>query len=317
MMMKDFRPLPNAPSIASTASLASCLGFNLPLLLNISENIESHWRIGKLEQKPDGSIRVTHSGSIILKKIHASLNRKILSTVYYPSYLHGGLKNNPDGSSRGHVSNAKIHQGKRLIISADISGFFPSVNEQVIRNIWQCFFPFAPDVADMLTRLTSYQNELPQGWGPSSYLAQLVFWNSEHILYKNLHQRSIEYSRFIDDFTLSTNQTLTKKDITRLFEEMALMCMRKGTRLKGKKCKVEARNRRQIVNKLVVNNGQISLPSNYRKNLRARVHQFVLKKTPISSDEYVSKLRSINGKINYLRKFHPNQADRLEIILSQ
>jgi len=315
--MKDFRPLPNAPSIANTTSLAKFLGIDWPLLKNVSENIELNWRPGKPKQKPDGSIRVTHSGSPILKKIHKSINRKILSAVYYPSYLHGGIKNNPDGTNRNHISNAKLHRGKRLIISADIAGFFPSVNELVIRNIWQCFFPFAPDVAGLLTRLTSYQNELPQGWGTSSYLAQLVFWDNEYLLCQTLRQRGIKYSRYIDDFTLSTNQTLTKESITRLFRDLTLMCMQKGARLKGKKCKVESKYRPQTVNKLGVNSGQISLLPKYRKNLRARVHQFVLKRTQINPDEYASQMRSIRGQISYLRKFHPNQASQLEIMLSE
>lgn len=317
MMTKDFRPLPKAPPIAQTTSLAWVLEIDSHVLKNVSENIESHWRNGKSEQKPDGSIRVTHSGSPALKEIHQSINRKIFSKVYYPNYLYGGLKNDPDGTTRNHISNAKRHQGKRLIISADIAGFFPSVNEQAIRNIWQCFFPFAPEVAKLLTRLTSYQNELPQGWGTSSYLAQLVFWKSEHLLYKKLQQRHIEYSRFIDDFTLSTNQTLTKENITFLFRDLALMCMHKGTKLKGKKCKVESRYRHQTVNKLGVNNGNISLLPKYRKKLRTRVHQFVLKKTQISSDKHASELSSIRGQINYLRKFHPNQARQLDFKLSK
>lgn len=317
MMKKNFRPLPNTPPIASTTSLARLLEIDWSVLKNISENIESNWRIGKSEPKPDGSIRVTHSGTPILKKIHTRINHKILSTVYYPIYLYGGLKNNLDGTSRNHISNAKLHEGKRLIISADIASFFPSVNDLVIRNIWQCFFPFAPEVARLLTSLTSYQGKLPQGWGTSPYLAQLVFWDNEHLLYQNLQQRGIEYSRFIDDFTLSTNQTLTKGSLTRSFGDLALICMHKGTRLKGRKCKVESRHRRQTVNKLGVNNGQISLSSEYRKNLRARVHQFLLKKTKISSDKYASELRSIKGQVSYLSKFHPNQAGQLQAMLLQ
>ncbi len=316
-MTKDFQPQPNAPSISRPESLAKFLGIDWTLLQDVSKNIDLNWRKGKTEKKSDGSIRLTHSGSPVLKKIHKSINRKILSTVYYPNYLYGGLKNNSNGTNRNHIANAKLHQGKRLIISADIAGFFPSVNELTIRNIWQYFFPFAPDVATLLTRLTSYQDELPQGWGNSPYLAQLVFWNTEHLLLKKLHQQNVGYSRYIDDFTLSTNQTLTKENLTQLFRGLAVMCLQKGTKLKGKKCKVESRIRHQTVNKLIISGGKISLPKIYRNNLRARVHQFYLKKSKMIPIECSSQKRSIQGQINYLKKFHPYQASQLEIMLSQ
>ena len=315
MMMKDFQPLHNSSSIASGKSLAKHLGIDWSLLKTVSENIQLHWKPGKSKTKPNGSVRITHSGSDELKAIHLSINRKILSKVSYPRYLHGGIKNNSDGSSRNHIANAKLHQGKRLIISADISGFFPSVSESIIENIWHCFFPYTREVASLLTRLTSYKGELPQGWGNSPYLAQLVFWDIEYLLYEKYLSQNIKYTRYIDDFTLSTDQTLTKDELTQIFRDLAVLCMKKGTKLKGKKCKVESRARRQTVNKLGVNSSKISLSPAYRKTLRARIHQFILNKPKIGSIELSSQKRSIQGQINYLRKFHPIQAGKLEVML--
>lgn len=317
MMTKDFQPLHNASSIKATNSLAKHIGVDGSFLENISENINLHWRKGKTQKKQDGSLRLTNSGTLALKNIHKKINSKILSKVYYPNYLFGGLKNNPDGTNRNHVSNAKLHQGQRLIVSADIDGFFPSVTEPTIKNIWQCFFPFSPEVAALLTRLTCYQGKLPQGWGNSPYLAQLVFWKTEHILYEKLLQQDIEYSRYIDDFTLSTNRTLTKENLTQLFRRLATMCMQRGTKLKRKKCKVESKFRHQTINNLGVDSSRISISLEYRKNLRASIHRLNLKKNQLSPTEYVSERNSLQGKINYIRKLHPYQASQLQESLSK
>lgn len=316
MTTKDFQPIHNVSSIKAPESLAKHIGVDWSLLKNISENINSHWRKGKTEKKQDGSLRITNSGTLILKSIHKKINRKILSKVYYPDYLYGGLKNNPDGTSRNHIANAKLHQGKRLIVSADIDGFFPSITESTIQNIWQCFFPFSPNVANLLTRLTSYQGKLPQGWGNSPYLAQLVFWKTEHILYQELLKQDIEYSRFIDDFTLSTNRTITKENLTQLFRGLATLCIQRGTKLKRKKCKVESKFRHQTINKLGVDSSKISISLKYRKNLRASIHRLNLNKNKLSPTEYESQKNSLQGKINYILKLHPHQANQFQVKLS-
>lgn len=314
MMMTDYQPLPNVPQIAYLASLARHIGIDLSLLERVSKNIESHWREGKREKKADGSIRITHSGTPELKRIHRHINKEILSKAYLPDYLFGGLKNLPDGTQRNHITNAKLHSGNRLIISADIANFFPSINESIIRKIWQHFFLFSPDVSELLTRLTSYKGELPQGWACSSYLAQLVFWDVEYELVHSFEKENIQYSRYIDDFTLSTNRTLQEEQITKLFSGLAFFCFQKGVRLKGRKCTVQSKGRRQTINKLVVNNN-ISIPPEYRRNLRAQIHQFVINKSRLNPKDYSREFSSIIGKINYLRNLHPKQSDVLRAML--
>lgn len=313
MMKAHLQPLPNTSPISKLTSLAHYLRVDPVILISVAEDVDQHWRPGKQIKKPDGSVRVTNSCTPELKRIHKAINREILGKVKYPDYLFGALKNNSDGTGRGHMANAKLHQGKRFLISADIAGFFPSVNSNAIRSIWQGFFPFAPEVAEILTRLTSYKGELPQGWGCSSYLAQLVFWDCEYELFNDFGERGIIYSRYIDDFTLSTNRTLPNPELDGVFQELSLLCLKKGTRLKGQKCKVEARNRTQNVNKLSVHTPQIKLAKVYRKNLRARVHQFGHNKTRLNEEEYKKELQSIRGQVTYLKKFHPKEAvDLLE-----
>lgn len=312
ILRDESKPLHNAPSIKYPTSLAKYLRVPWDLLEGVSLNIPLHWRPGKTKKKPNGTKRITNSATEQLKSLHKKINSKILSRVTYPAYLFGGLKNNLDGTPRNHIFNAKLHQNNRLLISADIAAFFPWTKEQVIKNIWQSFFPFSPEVAILLTKLTVYKGCLPQGWGNSAYLSQLVFWNTEHLLYKKLLSEGITYSRYIDDFALSTNLKLTDDELTDKFKSVIMLCMDKGLRLNSKKFKVMSGRQQKIIHKLGLTRKGIFLSQKYRSNVSARVHRLMQIRFQIPLARWQKEKNRLLGQIAYIGNFHPQEAKKLK-----
>lgn len=310
-MMKDSRLCPNSGSIARIDSLAKHLGVPPDRLVDIAENSASHWRPGKDIPKPNGDVRRTHSATPELKNIHARVKNTILRKTEYPDYLFGSLPKTLERGVRDHIANAKLHAGRRLIVSADIKGYFPSVGETVVHGIWQGFYPFSHDVAEILTKLTTYQNQMPQGWSCSSYLAQLVFWDTEHDVVDRLRKQDVLYSRLTDDITLSTNRTLSKSEITQTLAALNRMLNRKGTNINRSKTRVDSPARRRSVNKINVSVRGMTLSQEYRKAVRAKVHRVVT--DPDSyGDDLCRELQSAKGKVSYLGKFHKAQAESLK-----
>ncbi len=197
-----------------------------------------------------------------------------------------------------------------LIISADIKGYFPSVDETVVHGIWQGFYPFTPAVAGILTKLTMYQDQMPQGWSCSSYLAQLVFWDTEHFVVEQMQSRDIQYSRLTDDIMLSTNRTLQKSDIAEAVRTLNRMLNRKGTNINRAKTRVDSRARRQSVNKINVSVRGLTLSKEYRKTVRTKVHK-VITDPDSFGDELARDIQSARGKISYLKNFHERDAMNL------
>jgi len=310
-MTIDSRLCPNCGSIAHVDSLAKHLGVPPDHLIDIAENSASHWRQGKDIPKPNGDVRHTHSATPELKNIHARVKNTILRKTEYPDYLFGSLPKTLERGVRDHIANAKLHAGRRLIISADIRGYFPSVGETVVHGIWQGFYPFSHEVAEILTKLTTYQDSMPQGWSCSSYLAQLVFWDTEHYVVEKLRNQDILYSRLTDDITLSTNQTLRKSEITQAVAALNRMLNRKGTNINRSKTRVDSPARRQSVNKINVSVRGMTLSQEYRKAVRAKVHR-VVTDPDLYGDELYREIQSAKGKISYLGKFHKVQANRLK-----
>ncbi|MEQ9566895.1 MAG: hypothetical protein RLN85_13975, partial [Pseudomonadales bacterium] len=158
MVTKDIRPYPNVNEIAHVDSLAKHLGIATDKLLGIAENSALHWRAGPDIAKSDGGVRHTHSATTALKEVHDRIKNTILRRTIYPDYLYGSLPKTLERGVRDHIANAQLHAGRRLIISADIKNYFPSITATVVHGIWQGFYPFAPMVAAILSKLTTYPN---------------------------------------------------------------------------------------------------------------------------------------------------------------
>ncbi len=313
--MKNFDLFYKGPHFGSEVSLGRYLSFSAKRLNLVAENIENHWRPGQRKIKPNGDIRITHSASEELKKLHKQINRKIFRNIDFPFYLNGGLPKGSDGIVRNHIRNAGLHLNKRVVINTDISNYFPSITAKTVHSLWQGFFCLPHSVSELLTSLTTYHGALPQGWGCSSYIAQSVFWDVEPKLAHSLRNQGINYSRLIDDITLSTNRTFTENHLTELFSDISKMMRSKGVRKNYRKTSMSTRGRRQSVNKLNLNAGRLTVPKDYRNRLRAQIHCYKENKN-LDEESRKIELQSIMGKISYIRILNPKVARTFEQYLN-
>jgi hypothetical protein len=193
--------------IGSTLTLAKTLATDLDELIRLASKADSLYRLAKPIVKPDGSIRQPYDALEALKSIHRKMKHRIFENVFFPPYLTGSVR------GQDYVRNASIHAGSRIIICEDIKGFFPSVGAEAIYDIWLKFFKFHPDVAELLTKLTTKDGALPQGAIPSSYLANLVLWRVEPALHANLQKLGLRYSRYVDDIAISSDHDIGKEEM--------------------------------------------------------------------------------------------------------
>ena len=294
-------------NIAHASSLARILGTNEEQLIAIAESVEDYWLPGAKKKKPDGSIRKTNNASKPLKDLHQAINVRLLRPCTYPAYLHGSL---PGTSIR---TNAAIHTHKSVVINEDIQNFFPSVTSYHIHRIWKYFFCCSEEISDILTRLTTYNGALAQGWKPSSYLANLVFWDTEPQLVKKINQLGFRYSRLTDDITISTSGNYSKQQAGRAIAEIHKFLRVNGFQMKRVKHSIRPKSSRQTVNNQLVNNRKVALPREKRKSIRAQVHalESLVRYGVDSTDLYNMKWRSACQRVGMLKHSHPNERERL------
>ena len=116
---------------ANTSSLASILSISEKKILYLANNVDKFYKPGKPLQKKNGDQRFTHDAKPTLKEVHERIKNRILKQVEYPYYMLGGISD-PE-NPRSCKAHASIHCGKKILISEDISNFYPSTSYEVVK----------------------------------------------------------------------------------------------------------------------------------------------------------------------------------------
>jgi hypothetical protein len=259
---------------------------------------------------PDGSTRQVFDARPALKAVHERLKEQIFQRVTYPPYLTGSLK------GRDYKVNAEQHSGKNVVITEDVKGFFPSVSADVVHDVWLNFFGFSLEVSELLTQLTTRTGALAQGAITSSYLANLALWRREPLVHAKLGAMGIDYSRYVDDITMSASRRLTAEDKSSAIAMVYGMLRGTGLKASRLKHKVFSSGGEMIVTKLIVNR-KPSLPASKQSEVRAAVFQFERRAlSGASAEELIAAFSKAAQQVGQLRRFHPRQAilyrERLE-----
>lgn len=308
MVLPDKKVYSDKPPIAHIESLASILDVDKDELIEISNSIDVLWKPGKLLLKKNGDPRPTIDAKPRLKLLHEKIKNRLLKEAHYPIYLLGGIKDRE--IPRDYKRHASIHSGKCILISEDIRDFFPNSSFNVVHDIWKYVFRCAPEVAEILAKITTLKSSLPQGWKTSSYLANLVFWDSEPELVARLERRGFTYSRFMDDITVSSRSIINNAQKKYIVGEIYRMLFSKGYAPKRSKHTITSRGSRMEVTGLTVNSKSPSLP--HKSNIRAAVHHCEQRaRFGRQSRSYNKLWHSISGDVSTLTRFHPNKGKQL------
>lgn len=303
----------NAPSypfapIGSRAALARMCKCSLEELTRIEAVVDDLYREVR-QPKKDGTYRTCYDAKYPLKGIQGRIQCMILKKVSYPRYLMGGLAD-PE-NPRDYVRNAAIHAGARVMVNEDIAGFFPSTSDRLVCDIWKYVFHFPPDVAKTLARLTTRAGELPRGAKTSSYLANLVFWALEPGLVERLRAMGFEYTRYIDDMTISSRTDKTPEELGTAITLLASMVRRYGLRFKRTKHNIAYAGERMEVTGLVVGENSAGLGQAKRGNIRAMVHRCEVAARHDSDAVSDPAYRRTASLVGQLSRLHPSEGNAL------
>lgn len=289
--------------IRSIPALAKALRLDVAALTSAADRANKNYRS---VAPPPGSTRQTFDALGQLKNIHRRIKQVFFAKVIFPDYLHGSLK------GCDYVTNASLHTNKQILICEDVKKFFPSVTADRIEDVWCGFFGFAPDVAQLLTKLTTKDGVLPQGAIPSSYLANLVLWRDEPLLHAKLAEREITYSRYVDDMAMSSVKHLTKETQTWVIAQVYGMLRKVGLKAGRGKHEIFSATEPMIATKLIVNR-KPSLSSKKRSQVRAQVRQVEMAQSSGAAPETVRELaNNAAQRVGQLGRFHTTQAAHLK-----
>lgn len=265
----------------------------------ITKEIHTHYRPWPNTNRRTGKVRIIRSPSPELKHIQRRIAKRVLNDFELGPEVHGGVR------GRSPRTNAIAHLAKDCVVTIDVRKFFPSVRHTLVYRMLRWELGFGRDVARIITRLVTYKGQLPQGAPTSPILANLFLRLAvDALIVAEAQKATITYTRFIDDVALSgLDPRLLINLVARSLTTRRLAISRKD------KLRIMPRSMPQKITGLLVNGEQPSIPKDRRDQVRAAIHEFGRMSAGPIRDK---ALRSIRGRIAYVRQFNAGNAARLE-----
>ena len=300
------RPIYPYRPLRSVDSLAKALGYPAGMLRSIAARIPKLYIGPTPKPKRNGNgFRDVYDTKPPLKPLLRKINQVFFEAVRYPIYLQGSIK------GRDPVRNAQLHGNSQVAICEDIEKFFDHITAELVFSIWNGFLGFAEEPAMLLTTLTTNGGRVFQGTPTSSYLANLAFWDIEPTVVDRLASRSIRYTRYVDDITLSHTLGLSADDKAWAISQVIAMMGSRGFKPARDKHVIQPGRGPITVMRMNINR-QATITAKERGQIRAMVHHLEMRFDRSDfSVEFHQAMNTVNGKVGMLHRLHPVEADKL------
>lgn len=255
-------------------------------------------------KKKNNGVRVISAPNEDLKDIQRKLG--YLLELHHKAFLkeknidnkisHGFEKN------KSIITNAAVHRNNKYILSIDIKDFFDSIHFGRVRGFFNknIEFNLPLDMATVMAQLVCYKGVLPQG-APTSPIVSNLICNILDIRILNLVKKyRMNYTRYADDMTFSTNDRCIVDNYDGILEEIANELGKFGLHINDKKTRLIYKDSRQEVTGLVVNK-IINVNRHYCKKTRAMAENLYRKGSFYIGDEEGS-IKQLEGRFAYINQ---------------
>lgn len=239
----------------------------LACLYAVSNHTEKHYRQVHIPKKKGGMRRLCVPDDLLCT-IQKNILRNVLCDFFVSSYAAAYKK------KTSILDNVMPHVGAKQIVKLDIKDFFENISYLLV---YQHAFPatyFPPAIRRILAELCCYRDYLPQGAPTSPAVSNLVMKPFDEYMGAWCQERDICYTRYCDDLTFSWKNVEEDKKMTdtgTLIKKVRGFLQVYGFELNNKKTRILARNVRQSVTGIIVNE-KAQVSREYRRALRQELY---------------------------------------------
>lgn len=237
-----------------------------------------------------------------LKDVQKLVYRRLLRPEILPDYICGGVRR------KSLLHNAKIHLGAPVLVTIDIASFFPSVTNEYVYFLWNEVLNCSPEIATLLTKLTSFERHLPQGASTSTPLANILICAIDKRIRDECERMGVKYSTWVDDLAFSGVKA-------RNVIPVVISALRGvGLRVSRKKISVMGPKSRKVLNGIVLGQGP-GVPRERLARLRSGIHKLSVGLVSAKDeDEYI---RSLVAQVCQAETINVGQVRKLRFQLVQ
>jgi len=210
-------------------------------------------------------------------------------------------------------TNAKIHKNKRYVFNTDLKDFFGSFHFGRVRGFFNKNkeFMLPIEVATVIAQLVCYKGKLPQGAPTSPIITNMICSILDIHLLKVAKKYKLDYTRYADDMTFSTNDRHFIDNYSAFYQEIKQKIEYSGFEINEKKNRLQFRDSKQVVTGLVVNK-KLSIDHNYYKQTRAMAHNLYTKGSFVLENGKTGTINQLEGRFSFINQVDEYNQNRLK-----
>ncbi len=286
--------------IRSVKHLAWTLGTSADALIALAQDVSIYYR--SFDREVKGKPRTLVESTEPLKRLQRRILDDVLTRLSSFPASFGAVK------SRTIKDNASVHAASRFIAKLDIRAFYPSVHSTRVYRFFisqEC----SPDVARLLTVLTTKDHSLPLGISTSPALADQIVRPIDIRIGAIASRAGLKYTRYVDDITLSGSFPLQ-----RFAHTVTKVLNQNGFKVKKSKLVFYGPDDdpcERVVTGVAIKDGHVTAPTDYVKALEEELRYVASQSRRAVVEDNVLPREHYRGKIAYIRWLDPPVGDRL------
>ena len=283
--------------------LADFLGIKRGQLTNILyfKHVDSLYKTFSIPKK-NGSERIIHAPNHKLKVIQKRLANALWThqeTIWrtnniVPSVSHAFQK------KKSIITNSVRHRNKRIVINYDLKDFFTSFNFGRVRGFFikNRYWQLSEEISTVIAQLTCFKGALPQGAPTSPIITNMISNIMDIGLIQLAKKYRLNYTRYADDLTFSTNDIKFASVYETFFKEFNNIVNRAGFTINSQKTRLVFSNNRQEVTGLIVNK-RLSVGRDYCKQTEAMANN-LYSKGEFTIDDKQGSISQLEGRFSFI-----------------
>lgn len=275
--------------------LAYQLATPAEVILEVSANADTRYR--PFWKKRNGKERFIDNPTKELSALQRRIRDELLAPIPLSPIVHGCVK------GRSQVTNAGVHTRAKRVSSADVKRCYQSITHRQVYAVFVTAVGLGPELARLLTRITTRRGHLPTGAPTSDVLANLVLSPIDRRLEEIASELGLSVTRFLDNIDYSgprSNEAI--RPTVEALQQIGLSVRHKKTFSRGP-------HSAHIVTGLTVNGAKASQPKVSRDRVRLRVYELIHARN--RGEDTHNRGRSVLGHLANLRRTNEGAAARL------
>lgn len=254
--------------------------------------------------KKNGKYRIINAPTEKLKRIQKKLADELYNM--HIEYLHNNniksIISHGFEKNKSIITNANVHRRNKYLLNMDILDFFPSFNFGRVQGYFEKSreFMFSKEVSTVIAQLVCFNGKLPQGAPTSPLIANLIFNIVDMQILPIAKKYKLNYTRYADDMSFSTNDYKFKRNYVYFIEELTSLLEKNGFGVNTEKTRLQYYSKRQEVTGLTVND-KINANRKFINETRAMANQ-LYKTGGFKINGEIGSLLQLEGRFSFINQ---------------